>query len=75
VIERCQRFGFALESYQPVGIVGECFWKRLDRDIAFQSRVARAIDFSHATLAQAAKTSYVPMELPGCRDISARHYS
>ena len=45
---RRQHFGFALETCEPLGIGSERGWERLDGDLAFQLRVGRAIDLTHA---------------------------
>ena len=41
-------FGFALEAGEPVGVGGERRRQDLDRDLALQLRVGRAIDLAHA---------------------------
>jgi peroxiredoxin len=52
MIERCQHLRLALQSRQSIGVVEERRGKRLDGDVAIQSRIARAIDFAHAAGAQ-----------------------
>ena len=51
MIQRGQRLGFALEARQALGIVRERLGQDLDRDVAVQLRIARAIDLSHAPFA------------------------
>ena len=48
VVERRQKFGFALEPGQTLGISQERFREDLDGDIALQSGIACPIDLSHA---------------------------
>ncbi len=48
VVERgcCSRF--ELEASQPIGVIGECRRKNLDRDGASQFGVARPVHLAHA---------------------------
>src|SRR5262245_27976781 len=48
MIQRREHFRFALESRQPFAIGGNVGGKNLDRDLALQLRVARAIHLAHA---------------------------
>ena len=48
VIERGEEPGFTLEAGEAIRIGGEGRRKDLDRDVAFQARIARAIHFAHA---------------------------
>ena len=52
MIERGEDFGFALEAREAVGIVRERVGQDLDRDVALQPRVARAIHLAHAAGAE-----------------------
>jgi hypothetical protein len=52
VIERCERLRFALESRQPLRIVCERFGEDLQRDVAIELRVPRAIHLAHTTRAE-----------------------
>ena len=52
MIQRGQHLRFALESREPVGISRERLGQDLDRDVAIQPRVARAIDLAHAARAK-----------------------
>ena len=52
MIQRGQHLGFAVEARKPLRIAGEGLWQNLDRDLALQLRVARAIDLAHATGAE-----------------------
>jgi hypothetical protein len=44
VIQRCEQFGFAVEACEAIGILRELARQRLDRHVAAELRVARAID-------------------------------
>ena len=55
MIQRGEDLGFALEARQPIGVVRERFGQDLDRDVAIQLRVARAIDLAHPACADAAR--------------------
>ena len=48
MIERREHPRLALETRQALGIAREDTWEDLDRDIASQFRIARAIHFAHA---------------------------
>jgi hypothetical protein len=48
VVECGQRLGFLLEARDAVGIVGERGGKHLDRDVALELGIARAIDLARA---------------------------
>ena len=48
MIQRRERLRFALEPREPLGIGGERLGQDLDRDVATELRVARAIDLAHA---------------------------
>ena len=48
VIERRQRAGLAFKSGQPLGIADERIRQDLDRHVALQFRVARAVDLAHS---------------------------
>ena len=50
VIERGQDLGFALEPGEPIGVSGERRGKHLERDLALQIHVGRAIHLAHAAL-------------------------
>ena len=52
MVQRRQRLGFALEARQPLGVVGEGLGQDLDRDVATQLGVGRAIDLAHAAGAE-----------------------
>src|SRR5262245_52706123 len=55
MIERRRGVGLLLESGKPVSVIGERCWKDLDCDLAVQSSVTRAIDFSHPPGAERAE--------------------
>ena len=48
VIERRQHLRFAREARQPLGIGGERLRQDLERDLAIEPRVARAVHLAHA---------------------------
>src|SRR5688572_18611767 len=52
MIERCEHARFAFETHQSSGIGGDRRRNYLDRDVATQSCVARAIHLAHATRAE-----------------------
>ena len=54
MIQRREHARFALEPRQPVRIVNDRIGQDLDRDVAVEARVARAIDLAHATGAESA---------------------
>jgi hypothetical protein len=55
MIQRGKDDGFALETREPIRIGGEMRRQELQRDLALQSRVARAPDFAHPAGAERAK--------------------
>ncbi len=57
MIERRQRLRLALETRQPLGIAGQRRRQRLQRHVAAQRRVARAIDLAHPAGAERARGS------------------
>ena len=52
VIERCEHLCLALEPGQPIGIAREVIGQDLDRDLAVEPHVARAVDLAHAAGAE-----------------------
>ena len=52
MVERREDLRFALEAREPIGIVANDVGQDLDRDVAFQLRVARAIHLAHAAGAE-----------------------
>src|SRR5262245_35191798 len=48
VIQRRERLGFAGEAREPCGIAREQLREHLDRDLAIERRVARAIDLTQS---------------------------
>jgi hypothetical protein len=52
MIQGGENFGLTLESSYPLGISGHGCWQDLDRDLAFQVRVGRAIHLAHPTRAE-----------------------
>ena len=47
MIERGEHTRFAFEARQPIAITGEGRGQDLDRDVAPEFRIARAIDLAH----------------------------
>ena len=52
VVERRDGLGLALEARQAVGMGGHVLGQHLDRDLAAEPRVARAIDLAHPARAE-----------------------
>ena len=52
MIQRGEHLRFALEPREAIGIVREGLGQHLDRDVAIQPRIARAIDLAHAARAE-----------------------
>ena len=52
MIQCCEQTGLAPESREPIRVRGEDRREDLDRDVATQLRIARAIDFAHAARTQ-----------------------
>src|SRR5207249_1947331 len=52
MIELCQDLRFALEARHALGILSEGRREHLDRHVAIQARVPRAIDLAHAARAE-----------------------
>ena len=48
VIQRRENLRFPLKTRQAIGIIGKGIGKDLERDVALQSRVVRAIDLAHS---------------------------
>jgi hypothetical protein len=51
MIERCERLGFACESGESVGVIGERIREDLQRDVAIEFRVTRPIHLPHPAFA------------------------
>ena len=51
MIQRCEHLGFTFEPGEAIGILRKGFRQYLDRDIAIQLRIARAIHFAHSARA------------------------
>jgi hypothetical protein len=64
VVERAGRARFGLESPQPVRIFADSFRKNLQRHLAAQQQVARAVDFTHPARTSLARISYLPSFFP-----------
>ena len=52
VVERSERLRLAREACEAIGIAGEQIRQHLDRDVAIQLGVARAIHLAHAACAE-----------------------
>ena len=55
MVERGERLRFAGEAPEPIRIGGEGFRQDLQRDVAIEPRVARAVDLAHSTGAKRSK--------------------
>ena len=51
MIQRACGLSFLLKAIQPIGILGKRCRQNFDRHVAAELRIARAIDFAHATFA------------------------
>ena len=51
MIERRQDLRLAPETRQPIGVERKRFGQDLQRDVAIQLRITRAIDFAHSSRA------------------------
>ena len=74
MVERRERLRFALEAREPLRIGGERGRQDLDRDVAIELGIARAIDLAHAAGADGARTSYGPRRMPDRRGMQGRRY-
>ena len=54
MVQRREDLRFAFETGEPIGVVGEGGGQDLDRDVAIELRIARAIDLAHAAGAKLA---------------------
>ena len=52
MVERREDLGFPLEPRKPILIRRERLWQDFDRDVAFESRVTRAVNLPHAADSQ-----------------------
>ena len=52
MIQPGQNLRFAPEPGDAVGVASNLGWQDLERDVAAERRVARAIDLAHSSLAQ-----------------------
>ncbi len=52
MVQRREHLRLATESGQTIAIVGDRRQQHLDRDVAIQLRVARAVDLAHAARAK-----------------------
>ena len=71
MVERREHPRFALEAREPLGIRREDVRQDLDRDVAPELRVARAIDLAHPARAERRKDSVWPR--PGVRRCPDAH--
>jgi hypothetical protein len=51
VVECGKRSRFALQPAEKFGVTRDVLWEDLQRDIAIERRIARAIDLAHAARA------------------------
>ena len=71
MVERCERFRFALETSQPLRVAGERVGQDLDRHLALQIRVGGLIDLAHAAGADRGGDLIRSKTRSGWRDIEA----
>ena len=64
MVQRRQRLRFARESRQAIRIAREEIRQDLDRDVAIELRIARAVDLAHPAGAEAPTISYEPSRAP-----------
>jgi len=64
MVQRGERFGFALEAGEAFRIGRECLGQHFDRDIAIEARVAGPIDFAIPPAPMAERISYGPSRAP-----------
>ena len=57
MVQRREHLRFALKPGEAIGIAGERVGQDLQRDVAIQLRIARAIHLAHAALADRAVIS------------------
>ena len=74
VIQRREHLRLALEPREPVRIGRERLGQHLDRDVAVQPRVARAIDLAHPAGADGDRISYGPRRVPGSSGMGSGVY-
>ena len=67
VMELRQKLRLALESRQALLVLGELGWQDLDRHLAIEPGVGRAIDLAHAALAELGGDLVGAEPLPGHR--------
>ena len=67
MIERGEDLGLALEAGEALGVVCEQVGQDLERDVATELRVARAIDLAHAAGAEQ-REDFVGTETRSCRN-------
>ena len=65
MIQRGEHFRFALESREPIASAATTAGRTLDRDLALQLRVGRAIDLAHAARADLRGDFVGPRRVPG----------
>ena len=67
MVQRGEDLCFPLEAGKSIGVVGEGLGQHLDRDVAIELRIARAIDLPHAALADR-RSDFVDAEArAGCQ--------
>ena len=72
MIERGEHLRLALEAREAIGIGGERLGQDLDRDVAPELRVARAVDLAHPAGPEADRISYEPRRVPEARGMKTR---
>src|SRR5262245_1513532 len=67
MIERAGSASFLLETFQPLGIYGECGRQDFYGHIAPKTRVAGAVDFAHTARTKGSDDFIWPKSYTGCQ--------
>ena len=74
MIERGEHLRLAAETRQAMGIVRHGGQQHIDRDVAIQLRVVRAIDLAMPPAPRADTISYGPRRVPGDKAMGRRRF-
>ena len=69
MVERGEHLRLAFEAREAIRIEGERCGQHLERDIASEFRIARAIYFAHPAGAEGGRISYGPTRVPADKDM------
>ena len=67
MVQRRGRAGFLLEAVEAIDVGRERRGQHLDRDVASEPRIARAIDLAHAARAEGGHDFVRAERVPGAR--------